>query len=131
MKENIDIISYVLCHNFSNFLFDSLFPNKLTETNITPAYKKEEKCLKENSQPVSILPNVSKIYERLFFDQINAYFETILSKAPSGFWKGYSAKHCLIVLIEECPKFLDEGEFSGNNRPFKSFWLYWLRVTNC
>ena len=65
MKENIDIISYILCHNFSNFLFDSLFPNKLTETNITPAYKKGEKCLKENSQPVSILPNASRIYERL------------------------------------------------------------------
>ena len=85
MKENIDIISYILCHNFSNFIFDSLFSNKLTETNITPTYKKEEKYLKENSKPVSILPNVSKIYERLFFDQINAYFETILSKAPSGF----------------------------------------------
>lgn len=65
MKENIDIISYILCHNFSNFLFDSLFPNKLTETNITPAYKKEEKCLKENYQRVNVLANNFKVCKRI------------------------------------------------------------------
>ena len=30
------------------------------------------------------------------YDQINAYFERILSNVQSGFRQGYSAQHCLI-----------------------------------
>ena len=63
MKKNIDIISYILNHNFNNSSFDSEFPSKLKEVEITSVYKKEEKYLKENCQPVSILP-YCKVYER-------------------------------------------------------------------
>ena len=45
-------------------------------------------------------------------DQINTYFENILSKLQSGFRKGHSAQHCLIVLIEKCRQMLDKGGFS-------------------
>ena len=48
IKRNIDIISYILFHNFSNSLFDAEFPSKRKEADITPFYKKEEKDLKEN-----------------------------------------------------------------------------------
>ena len=48
IKENIDIISYILYNNFSNSLFDVELPSKLKETDIKPVYKKEEKDLKEN-----------------------------------------------------------------------------------
>ena len=47
IKENIDIISYIL-YNFSNSLFDVEFPSKLKEADIKPVYKIEEKDLKEN-----------------------------------------------------------------------------------
>ena len=41
------------------------------------------------------------------YDQINAYFETILSKFQCGFPKGYSVRNCLKLL------FLDKSGFSG------------------
>ena len=47
MKENIDIISYILYHNFDNSLFYSELPGKLNEGNITPVYEMEEKNLKK------------------------------------------------------------------------------------
>ena len=48
------------------------------------------------------------------YDQINAYFETILSNIQCGFQKGYSAQHCLIALINKYCKFLDRGDLSGS-----------------
>ena len=47
MKKNIDIISYILYHNFNNTLFDSEFPSKLKEADISPVYKNEKKYQKK------------------------------------------------------------------------------------
>ena len=47
------------------------------------------------------LSNVSKIYERLLYDQIAAYFEHSFSIYQCGFHKGYSTQHCLLAMIEK------------------------------
>ena len=64
-------------------------------------------------RPVSVLPTVSKIYERCLYDQINEYFQPLFSKLQWGFRKGHSAQHCLLVLIEKCRKVLDRLGFAG------------------
>ena len=68
---------------------------------ITPVHKKGAKSLKDNYRPVSILSNLSEIYERLLFKQVSEYFEPILSKFQCGFRKGYSAQHCLLAMLEK------------------------------
>ena len=55
-------------------------------------------------RPVSILSNISKVYERCIYDQIQTYFDKILSKYQCGFRKGYNSQHCLIALIEKWKK---------------------------
>ena len=59
------------------------------------------------------MPTVSKIYERCLYDQVNEYFQQLFSKLQCGFRKGHSAQHCLLVLIENCRKFLDKRGFAG------------------
>ena len=56
-----------------------IFPTSLELANITPVYKKGSKNSKENYRPVSILPNISKIYKRCLFKPISNYFENIIS----------------------------------------------------
>ena len=41
LKENSEIFSYILCHNFNNSLFSKVFPSSLKKADITPIYKKE------------------------------------------------------------------------------------------
>ena len=53
-----------------------------------PVHKKGGKTSKDNYGPVSILSNISKIYERLLFKQISEYLIKILSKFKCGFRKG-------------------------------------------
>ena len=59
---------------------------------------------KDNYRPVGILRNISKIYERCFYDQIQVFFDSILSKYQCGFPRGYNAQHCLITLVEKWRK---------------------------
>ena len=113
MKENNDLCSYILHHSFNNSVSSSVFPNDLKKADITPIYKKDEKFLMTNYRPVSILPNVSKLFERSMFNQISTYFEKLFSKFQCGFRKGYNAQHSLLVLIENIRKILDKKGFAG------------------
>ena len=75
IKENFDIFG-----NYNNCVSYSIFPNSLKNPIITPVHKKGAKTSKDNYRPVSILSNISKIYETLMLNQISQYFEPILSK---------------------------------------------------
>ena len=46
LKENSDICSYILHHNFNNSLFSNKFLKYLKKADITPVFKKDEKFLK-------------------------------------------------------------------------------------
>ena len=109
IKENIDIVSYFLYHNFNNSLSCSTFPTAMKYAEVTPIHKKDDKTDKENYRPISILPNLSKVYERLMYNQIYPYFQTTFSKFQCGFRKGFNAQHCLLAMVEKWRKTLDEG----------------------
>ena len=94
-------------------LDEGTFPDSLKTANITPVFKKDSRTDKTNYRPVSVLPNLSKIYERLIYNQISNYFENILSKFQCGFRKGFSAQDCLIVMIEKWKRILDNGGICG------------------
>ena len=68
---------------------------------VTPIHKKDDKTDKENYRPISVLPNLSKVYERLMYNQIYPYFDRLFSKFQCGFRKGFNAQHYLLVMIEK------------------------------
>ena len=114
IKENVDIICDIIYNDFhTNLLDKGTFPDSLKTANITPVFKKDSRTDKTNYRPVSVLPNLSKIYERLIYNQISNYFENILSKFQCGFRKGFSAQDCLIVMIEKWKRILDNGGICG------------------
>ena len=77
--------------------------------NVTPVYKKHSRSEKGNYRPVSILPNILKVFERCVYEQISQYFEGIISKYQYGFWKGHNAQHALISLLEKGRNNVDQG----------------------
>ena len=58
------------------------------------------KYLKGNYRPVSILSNISTIYETCLCNELSSYFEDTFSVYQFGFHKGISAQQCLITLIK-------------------------------
>ena len=113
IKENLDIVSNFVYNNFNNSLFSSNFPSHLKNATITPIFKKKDRDNVENYRPVSILPNLSKIYERCMYIQIYEYLNKILSKWQCSFRQGHSAQHCLLVMAEKWRQWLDNGGVSG------------------
>ena len=73
-KENIDIVSYFLYHNFNDSLSCSTFPTCIKYAEVTPIHKNDDKTDKENYRPINILFNLSKVYERLMYNQIYPCF---------------------------------------------------------
>ena len=64
IKENIDIITDFIYNNLNNSLLSSYFPSNLKNADITPIFKKKDRENVENYRLVSILPVLSKVYER-------------------------------------------------------------------
>ena len=85
LKENSDIFSNFLCNSFNNSIKLSTFPEILKHADITPLYKKGKKDIKGNYRPVSILPNLSKIFEKCMFEQMSQFFENIFRNINVGF----------------------------------------------
>ena len=113
IKDNIDIFAEFIFHNFINSIFDATFPSELKNTDVISVFKKKDRNNVENYHPVSILPNLLKIYERSFYDQMSRYFNHILSEWQCGFRKSFSTQHCLLVMTEKWRKCLDKGGISG------------------
>ena len=78
-----------------------------------PIYKKGKKDLKDSYRPVSILPVLSKLYERSMFNQISEFLENIFSKNQCGFRKGHSTQQCLLAMLEKWKRSVDSGKAFG------------------
>ena len=80
---------------------------------MTPAFTKKSKTSKDNNRTFSILPNISKIYEICLYNQMQTYFDNILSKYQCGFRKGFNAQHCLVSMIEKYKESMNNGGAFG------------------
>ena len=110
IKENKFIFSKVLSEIFNFYIDNNTFPNGLKKADIIPIYKKDDPFDKTNYRPISILPVLSKPFERCLYDQIYEYIDTILSKVQCGFRKGFSTQYSLIAMIEKWRKNMDKGK---------------------
>ena len=57
-------------HNFNERISTARFLDILKNAEVKPVFKKKSRTDKENYRPVSILPVISKIFERLIFKQL-------------------------------------------------------------
>ena len=64
---------------FNNCLIKAEFPNKLKLADVTQILKKEDPSRAKNYRPVSVLPSVSKIFERILHRQVSSSVDKFLS----------------------------------------------------
>ena len=91
----------------------SIFPDSLKIVNITPAHEKDEPTDKENYRPVSVLSLLSKIFERLLYDELIEYLKKYLNTLLWGFRKAYSTQHAHLELLQAWWKESDKSGFVG------------------
>ena len=86
-KQNYDICSPILLHIISDAILQSTFPNKLKLADIATLSKNDDVTNKANYRPISMLPIVSKVFEKLIQNQIGGFIESKLFPFMCGYRK--------------------------------------------
>ena len=89
-----------------------IFPDSFKKSKITPLFKKGDQSLLLNYRPISLLPTISKVFERILFDQMYTYFNTnsLLAKKQYGFRKNHSTEYAAIKLVDHVSKEMESGK---------------------
>ena len=106
LKESADLIIHPLTHLVNLSLSQGTFPCELKISRTCPIFKSG--CRKEasNYRPISCLPVLSKVFEKVVFNQLYEYLTTnnILSPYQFGFQPGKSTlqliKHILNCIAD-------------------------------
>lgn len=82
---------------------------------VLPIYKTEDRQKCENYRPISILPIISKIFERSVFNQLYKYLneKSLLSKYQSDFRPKNSTLSALIQMCDAWYDNMDNGDLNG------------------
>ena len=105
-------ISSLLSTIINQSLLTGIFPDTLKIAKISPIFKKENPHITDNYRPISLLPVVSKIFEKVAFKQVYDYFcdKKLLYKSQYGFRKKHSTELAGLEVNDIIMKNLDNGK---------------------
>ena len=92
-KSNFSFDEVTTCVNYA--LINGKFPITLKNANVTPIHKKDDPTDKANFRPISVLPLLPKVFERVIYNHLGKYMDTFLNKLLCGFRKVHSTQHAL------------------------------------
>ena len=109
LKKIGEIIAPVLVELFNKCFSEGNFPRSLKRAKITPIYKDGSQADPENYRPISLLPSLGKILEKLLLDRLNSFLRKhkILSNSQFGFRSNRSTVDALMNFVEEIRKTWD------------------------
>lgn len=92
-----------------------VFPTAEKTSKVTPIYKSGEKKQFTNYRPISVLNVVSKVIEKLAFNQLADYFENndLLTNSQYGFRRNRSTQHAVTTLVDHIRLNMDKGNYTG------------------
>ena len=97
--------TYICNRSFS----EGIFPEHMKTAKVIPLFKSGEKSYFTNYRPASLLPQFSKVLEKLFCSRFTKFIERneILSDNQYGFRSKHSTSLALIDLVEELTNSID------------------------
>ena len=125
---------------FETCLKTGIYPDKWKMSNVCPIHKKKSKNDKSNYRPISLLPILSKIFEKIIFESLYSYLtkNNLLVSCQSGFIKGdscvsqlLSITHGIHMNLDANPSLDTKGIFLDMSKAFDKVWheglIYKLR----
>ena len=106
LKLAVREVSSVLSNCFNHALYNGCSPDELKRADIIPIHKKGDTTIKSNYRPISLIPSVSKFFEKLVCKQLTSFLETKFSQYLCGFRRGYSTQYALFNLVHSWQKCL-------------------------
>ena len=100
---------------FNTSIETSQFPDSWKVARITPIFKDGDRTEKSNYRPISVLPVISKFFEKLVFNQLYQYMKEngLFTSDQSGFLRLHSTLTCLLKMSDDWYNGLDLGKLVG------------------
>lgn len=108
-------ISISLCDIFNLSIQTCIVPSDWKLAKVIPIHKGDVKDNSNNYRPISVLPSVAKIFEKIVYDQLFQYVtkNDLLSKCQSGFRPLHSTTTALIDATTEWLNNMDQGRLNS------------------
>ncbi|CAB3994911.1 Hypothetical predicted protein [Paramuricea clavata] len=109
------VIAPSLTEILTKSIHTGIFPDEWKEARVSPVYKNDAKNDPSNYRPISVIPTVSKIFEKIIFDQLNKYFNdnNLLTTCQSGFRSLHSTVTALLEATNNWSVNIDNGLING------------------
>jgi predicted CopG family antitoxin len=103
-----------LCIIFNKSFEEGVFPTAMKLAKVVPLYKSGNKCDVSNYRPISLLPVMSKVLEKLVHKRLYSFLNNndILYKSQYGFRSGYSTVDAVGELVGKIITGIDEGKYT-------------------
>ena len=113
LKPVSDYITSPLVHIINNSIKTGIFPEKWKTARVCPIPKVKNPTVAKDFRPVSILPVLSKVFEKIILMQILEHIESsVYNQTQSGFRKGHSTSTILLKLRDAIRKSMNKNEIT-------------------
>ena len=115
LRDSAPTITPIITHIINLSIQHGQVPEDFKLARVTPIHKKGSTLEPGNYRPVSILSSISKVMERLVYEQVEKYLATknLMYQFQSGFRTNHSTDTCLLYLTD-CIKYeVDAGKYCG------------------
>lgn len=115
VKDGRSIIVSLLAYVINLSLRTGVVPSDFKMARVIPLFKKGNRNTESNYRPVSILPVLSKVFEKIVYIQFYSYLcdHNLIYKFQSGFRAGFSTDTALSYLCDKIKFNMDAGLYTG------------------
>ena len=93
-------------------LNNGIFPDKLKIAKVVPIFKKGDSALTNNYRPISLLHVISKVIDKIIYNQLSLYFEsnTLFSDSQYGLRPNHSTEQSTLGLTDRITSAMDDND---------------------
>ena len=110
LKESAAVIAGPIANIINSSVDLCKYPASWKRGQVTPLFKKDDELNKANYRPVTVLPALNNVYERILAAQLNDFYCSILSDFISSYRKFHSCETSLFRMTEEWRSMRDDGQ---------------------
>jgi hypothetical protein len=106
LKKEKKRFSVLLTPLINESISAGIFPEVLKKAKVIPIFKKGDKTKMNNYRPISLLPVLSKVFEKVLNNQITSHLNEhkIIDENQYGFRSGHSTEDCVARFVDKIEK---------------------------
>lgn len=115
LKQFSVMISQIICTCFNDCLTSGIYPDCLKKAIVYPVFKGGDPKNPTNYRPISVLPAINKVFEKLLSARLSNFLDStaLLNPRQFGFRQGSSTEVAVLELVDDIAHSVDQKLIAG------------------